>query len=192
MVQVTDQTPHEGYTVQGLTFQMPQPYTTGTHELTEGEASQLNQVLAENLRNNFAAKIRAKLDAYIKANNLPEGIEPAVDVLDKDELDTEFAEYAAKYEFGVRQAGAGGPRAPADPVGKEAYKIAWERIKGALAKKNIKLDSVSKEKRAELIDQTLAKYPAIREEAERRVNAVAEIAIGEIDAPQVSEQQTAA
>ncbi|HUP79526.1 MAG TPA: hypothetical protein VM260_13325, partial [Pirellula sp.] len=96
---------------------------------------------------------------------------------------SEFAEYATKYEFGVRQAGAGGPRVPADPVGKEAYKIAWERIKAALTKKNIKLDSVSKEKRAELVDQTLAKYPAIREEAERRVNAVADIAIGEIETP---------
>lgn len=181
-MQVNEQTPHEGYTVQGLTFQMPQPYVTGPHELTEGEASQLNQVLAENLRNNFAAKIRAKIEAYKTANNIAEDQEVGVDVLDKDELDTEFAEYAAKYEFGVRQAGAGGPRAPADPVGKEAHKIAWDRIKTALTKKNIKLDSVSKEKRGELIEQTLAKYPAIREEAERRVNAVADIAIGEIDA----------
>lgn len=182
MVAVAADTPHEGYTVQGLTFNMPQPYKAGSHELTEGEASQLNQVLAENLRNNFAAKVRAKIEAYKTANKLPEDQDVGSDVLDKDELDTEFAEYATKYEFGVRQAGTG-VRTPTDPVGKEAYKIAWERIKAALTKKNIKLDSVSKEKRAELVDQTLAKYPAIREEAERRVNAVADIAIGEIETP---------
>lgn len=183
MVAVTAETPHEGYTVQGLTFNMPQPYAAGDHQLTEGEASQLNQVLAENLRNNFAAKIRAKIDAYKTANKVPEDQEVGVDVLDKDELDNEFAEYATKYEFGVRQAGTSGPKAPADPVGKEAFKIAWEKIKVALGKKNIKLDSVTKEKRAELIEQTLAKYPDIRAEAERRVNAVADIAIGELDTP---------
>lgn len=181
MVAVTPNTPHEGFTVQGLTFNMPQPYAAGSHELTEGEASQLNQVLAENLRNNFAAKIRAQLEAHRATNKIPEDQEVGVDVLDKDELDAEFAAYATKYEFGVRQ--SGGVRVPADPVGKEAHKIAWGRIKDALGKKNIKIDSVSKEKRAELIEQTLAKYPAIREEAERRVNAVADIAIGEIETP---------
>lgn len=179
-MQITESTPFTEITVQGLTFSVPQPYAAGQIELTEGEASQLNQVLGENLRNNFAAKIRSKVEAYKKANNMAEDQEVGADVLDKEELDREFEEYSREYEFGVRQASAG-PRAPADPVGKEAFRIAWTKIKAALQAKNIKLDSVSKEKKDELIKALLAKNPAIREEAERRVNATAEIALADVD-----------
>lgn len=178
-MQVSESTPYADITVQGLTFSAPQPYAAG-HQLTEGEASQLNQVLAENLRNNFAVKIRAKVAAHKKANNIPDEEDVGADVLDKDELDNEFETYFGEYEFGVRQASAG-PRAPADPVGKEAFRIAWAKIKAALQTKNIKLDSVSKEKKDELIKSLLAKNPAIREEAERRVSATADIALADVD-----------
>lgn len=179
MQRINENTAYEEFTVQGLTFSMPQPFVAGPIELTEGEASALNQTLAENLRNNFAAKIRAKIEDYRKTNNIPEDQEVGVDVLDKDTLDTEFAAYANEYEFGVRSGGSG-PRAPADPVGKEAHRIAWERIKAALQKKNVKLDSVSKEKKAELISGVLEKYPDIREEAQRRVDATASIAADDL------------
>lgn len=180
MVAVNEQTPHGEITIQGLTFSYPRPYTAGTIELTEGEASQLNQVLGENLRNNYAAKIRAHIEEYRKANNLPEDQEIGADVLDKDQLDTEFAELAEKYEFGVRQS-SGVARAPADPVGKEAHRIAWDRVKAALTKKGIKLDSVSKEQKAGFISQVLDKYPEIREEAQRRVNEAASIAVEDLE-----------
>lgn len=176
MVQVNTDTPHGEITIQGGTFSYPRPYAAGTHELTEGEASTLNQTLGENLRNNFAATIRGKFEDYRKANNMAEDAEVGIDVLDKDELDAEFADYAAKYEFGVRQASAG-PRQPADPVGKEAHKIAWERIKAMLTQKGIKLDSVDKEKRAALVKQVIEKYPDVTEEAQRRVQAAASIAV---------------
>lgn len=179
-MQITDSTPFTDITVQGLTFSAPQPYSAGSVELTEGEASQLNQVLAENLRNNFAAKIRAKVEAHKKANNMAEDADVGADVLDKDELDNEFEAYAKEYEFGVRQASSG-PRAPADPVGKEAYRMARAKIKEAVIAKGYKLDSVSKERMDGLIKQLLEKNPAIREEAERRVNATAEIALADVD-----------
>lgn len=179
MPQITDQTPFGEITIQGLTFQVPRPYNPG-HQLTEGEASQLNQVYGENLRNNFAAKIRSKVEAYKKANNLPEDEDTGADVLDKDELEKEFQGFYAEYEFGVRSASAG-PRAPADPIGREAYRMAWAKIKEALGKKNIKLDSVSKEQKESLITNLLQKNPAIREEAERRVNAQADIALADIE-----------
>ncbi len=44
-------------TIQGANFNAPQPYDEG-HVLTVNEASALNQVFAENLRNNFAARIK--------------------------------------------------------------------------------------------------------------------------------------
>lgn len=175
MPAIQEDTPYSELTIAGLTFSVPRPYKMGD-VLTEGEASQLNQVFGENLRNNFAAKIRSKVDEYRKANSIPEDQEVGADVLDKDALDSEFEEYAEKYEFGVRQASSG-PRAPADPVGREAQRIAWERIKVALKKKNFQLDSISKEQRAKLIADALARYPAIREEAERHVNISAEIAL---------------
>lgn len=176
MVQVNTDTPYGEITIQGGTFSYPRPYLAGPHTLTEGEASTLNQTLGENLRNNFAAVIRGKFEDYRKANNMAEDADVGIDVLDKDALDDEFSSYAEKYEFGVRQASAG-PRTPTDPVGKEANKIAWDRIKTMLTAKGIKLDSVDKEKRASLIQQVIEKYPDVREEAQRRVDAAANIAI---------------
>jgi hypothetical protein len=180
MQRINENTAYDEFTVQGLTFSMPQPFVAGPIELTEGEASALNQTLAENLRNNFAAKIRAKLDEYRKANNLAEDADVGVDVLDKEQLDTEFAAYANEYEFGVRT-GGGGPRVPADPIGKEAHRIAWDRVKAALQKKNIGLNTVTKEQKASFISQVLEKYPEIKEEAQRRVEATSQIAAADLD-----------
>jgi len=168
-------------TVQGLEFEAPQPYKAGSRELTEGEASALNQTLAENLRNNFAPKIKAAMAEYRKANGLADDAEVAVTSLDMDKLAEEFEKYATEYEFGVRK-GGGGPRTPSDPVGKEAHRMALAKVKEALTKKSIEIGSVSKEKMAEYIKQVLDKYPAIREEAERRVKAQADFAIEDITA----------
>lgn len=167
-------------TVQGLTFDAPQPYTAGTKELTDGEASALNQTLAENLRNNFAPQVKKALEEYKKANNLPEDAEVGVDQLDHEALIEAFDKYADEYEFGVRRAG-GGTRAPADPVGREAHRIASAKVREALKKKGLKIDSVSKEKMAEFIEGVLAKYPEIKEEAKRRVEATQTIAASDLE-----------
>ena len=45
--------------IQGVTFNVPTPYAEG-HVLATNEASALNQLLHENLRNNFASKVKAK------------------------------------------------------------------------------------------------------------------------------------
>lgn len=166
-------------TIQGLEFEAPQPYKAGPRELTEGEASALNQTLAENLRNNFAPRIKAAQAEYRKANNLAEDAEVAVTSLDQEKLAEDFEKYASEYKFGVRT--AGGPRTPSDPVGKEAHRIALAKVKTALKAKNIAADSVSKEKMAEYVKQVLDKYPAIREEAERRVQAAGSVAVEELD-----------
>jgi len=166
-------------TIQGLEFEAPQPYKPGTIELTEGEASALNQTLAENLRNNFAPRIKAAITEYRKANQMADDAEVPVSNLDKDALDEAFEKYANEYKFGVRT--GGGPRTPTDPVEREAFGIAREKVKEALRKKNIELTSVSKEKMGEYIKQVLEKYPAIREEAVRRVQTAASVAVEELE-----------
>ena len=44
--------------VEGLIFNAPAPYRQG-HILNENEANTLNQTFAENLRNNFAKKVKS-------------------------------------------------------------------------------------------------------------------------------------
>lgn len=165
-------------TISGIEFTVPQPYAPGTIELTAGEASALNQVLGENLRNNFAAVIRKTMDEYRKANQLEADAEVPVTSLDIDQLRSDFAEYAANYEFGVR--GTGTRSAPVDPVLRKANEIAWAKIKDSLKKKNVKITSISEEQKDSYISQVLAKYPAIMEEARRQVDAVATLALDEL------------
>ena len=166
-------------TVQGLTFEAPQPYKAGVRELTEGEASALNQTLAENLRNNFAPHVKKAVEEFRKANGLAEDADIGVDQLDHDSLSEAFDKYADEYEFGIRRVG-GGVRAPANPVEREAVRIATGKVREALKKKGLKLDSVSKEKMAEFVKHVLEKYPDIREEAKRRVDSVATVAVEDL------------
>jgi hypothetical protein len=81
--------------------------------LTEGMVATLQQTRRENLRNNFAKKVKEA-----KANG---GVTP--------EVHQAFADYAAKYEFGVRQPGA--PRVVRDPVEREAMKLIRSAITAA-------------------------------------------------------------
>lgn len=89
----------ESITIQGETFTVNPPYVAG-HVLKENEASSLNQTWAENIRNNFATKVKAGTEAGIG----------------KHVLQQQLDEYASKYEFGVR---TGGGRTT-DPVEQEA------------------------------------------------------------------------
>jgi hypothetical protein len=157
--------------------------------LTEGEAEQLNQDLAANLRNNFAAKIRSKLKAHKKANNLADNADVATTVLDKPALDKEFADYAAKYQFGMVRAPAQPKVAKpaADPVEKMAAKVAWEKISEQLRARGIRVNTVDKTKRNELIAQAIGQYPAIKAEAQRRVEASRLIALDAAPTAQAAE-----
>jgi hypothetical protein len=177
---VVEGVPTTSITVQGLSFDAPQPYKSGPRELTEGEASALNQTLAENLRNNFAPKVKLAMEEYRKANGLAEDAEVGVDQLDHDSLVESFDKYADEYEFGIRRAG-GGVRAPANPVEREAIRIATSKVREALKKKGLKLDSVSKERMAEFVQSVLTKYPDIREEAKRRVEATQAVAVEDLE-----------
>ena len=98
----------EQITIAGHSFNVPVRYEEG-HELTAGEASALNQTYHENLRNNFAKKVK-------DAGETP----------DLAALQAELDAYAEAYAFGVRTGGGGG--VSRDPVMSEAMRIAKKQI----------------------------------------------------------------
>lgn len=108
----------EQITIAGHSFNVPVRYEEG-HELTAGEASALNQTYHENLRNNFAKKVK---DA---------GATP-----DLAALQAELDAYAAEYAFGVRSGGGGAVR---DPVMSEALRMAKKQIAELLRKQGKKV-----------------------------------------------------
>jgi hypothetical protein len=111
---------YDQITIQGQTFRVPIRYATG-HQLTEGEASALNQTFHENLRNNFAKKVA-------------EGVEAGVGT---DVLQQQLDDYANEYQFGVRT-GGGGFRG--DPVMTLAMNSAREIIRSVIKTKGLDAD----------------------------------------------------
>lgn len=97
-----------------FTVLVPQPYSAGPHELSVGEASALNQTIAENLSNNLRKKL-------VEGNPDEDGRQwtdaEAQAIVDK---------YIDEYEIGVRRAGTGAARVT-DPVEREARKIARQK-----------------------------------------------------------------
>jgi len=148
-------------TVAGKTFNMPLIFAEGQEvTLTEGQASQFNQVFHENIRNNFAKKVK---DAEEKGS------------FDLAAFQAQIDAYANEYEFGTRK--SSGPRTPSDPVAKEALKIATDavhnHIKTAMGKKpsDFKAESIKT-----LAQKLLESRPDITEKAkaivaERQIGA---------------------
>lgn len=165
---INPETPMHEITCAGITLSAPAPYAEG-HTLTPNEAAVLNQTLAENLRNNFASKVKAAQKAAIEA-------ETEVDV---GALVTEFGDYVASYEFGVRR--TGGTRAPVDPVEKEALSIAIAKVKAALKAKGLAIKDVPAEQIRELATAAVEKHPQIREQAAKVVAMKAEMAAEALD-----------
>lgn len=115
---MANETQMKNLTIAGVNFEAPFKYAAG-HVLTESEARALNQTRFENLRNNFASKVKASV----------EGADGAIPQAD---LPKAFAEFEAAYDFSMP--GAGGGTARLDPVEKEALAIAREVVRAKLAK----------------------------------------------------------
>jgi hypothetical protein len=113
-------TRYDQITIQGQTFKVPLRYAAG-HALTEGEASALNQTYHENLRNNFANKVRDGVEA---------GLSTAI-------LQQQLDDYAQEYQFGQR-VGGGGFRG--DPVMTLAMNIARDMVRTAIKAKQLDAD----------------------------------------------------
>lgn len=105
-------------TVQGVSVDVKAPYEAG-HTITDAEAKALNQVRAENVRNNTAKAVKELLDA---ANGDVAAVQTKAQEL--------VAAYDAAYEFTL--ASVGGGRKPADPLEKAARDIARDWIVGKI------------------------------------------------------------
>lgn len=166
-MQFNQETPRNEITIQGQQFLVPAPFVEG-YAVTAGEASALNQLLAENVRNNFAGKMKA---AQAKA----EETGGEVEIFSQENLDA----YVAEYEFGVRRAG-GSREASFPPDVREARRIATDMIKTALKAKNLTIKSVDPEKMEEMVS-TLAGRDDVVKEAQRRLKQVEKISIEDLD-----------
>ncbi len=138
----------EQITIAGEIFNAPVRYEEG-HELTAGEASALNQTYHENLRNNFAKKVKDAKESG---------------AFDLAAFQTEFDKYAEEYQFGLRVGGA-----VRDPVLSEAMNIAKNQIRAALRKKGVKLASIDASAITEAAKKLLDRNPQIMELAKQRV-----------------------
>lgn len=149
-------------TVQGVKMEVPQPFAEG-HPLTDAEAQALNQVLAENLRNNFATRIRNAKDEAEKAGK---EYNP-----DTSALQAEMNEYVGEYEFGAKRTG-GTSTAHLDPVEKEMQNMAKQAIKTAIQAKGLRIKDVPKDKMDAFVDQYMQKnYEALHKNASVIVEA---------------------
>lgn len=140
----------EQITIAGHAFNVPARYEEG-HELTAGEASALNQTYHENLRNNFAKKVK---DAGATA--------------DLTALQAELDAYAEAYAFGVRAAGAG-TGATRDPVMSEALRLAKKQIGELIKAKGGKVSQYPADQITAAAKKLLDKDPAILDLARQRV-----------------------
>lgn len=145
--------PRENVTVQGLVFSAAKPYEEG-HALTAIEAGVMNQTRIDNIRNNFAHKVRKSCeDASVdKSHELTDEI--------KKLLQVSFVDFEEGYEFGSRQGGR-----EADPVRREAMDLATKAVKDKLRSMGHKLSDVGAEKIRELAENAIETKPAFMEKA---------------------------
>jgi len=159
-------------TIAGQLFEIADRYSEG-HPLTAGEAAALNQTFRENIRNNFASAVREAREVKDAEGKVVEGETRELTDADIEDLQARVAEYAAAYQFGVRT--SGGVRTPADPVEREALKLAGAAIRAKLKEANKKMDAADI---AALAEQLVEKNPEYKEAARARIEAAK--AIGDV------------
>jgi hypothetical protein len=162
-------------TIQGVDFEIDAPYKEG-YALKSNEASAMNQLLAENVRNNLASIVRnAKLkaagwdDSKIKASKV-EQMTPVADgvTLSDDEitdLQSQIDEYVTSYEFGVR---TGRARSPFE---KAVEDIVTEMLDKALKANGFSPSKMLKEDRSKYDALYTRVLEANKEEVEKAAQA---------------------
>jgi hypothetical protein len=117
--------------IQGVSVEVSTPYAEG-HTVTVAEAKALNQVRAENIRNNMASKVKE--------------IEGDAEELSQEQLDQIaqlVSQYDAEYEFTMASAGGG---RTTDPLEAEAKRIAKQLVSNAARNQGLKLKDIPQEK----------------------------------------------
>lgn len=153
-------------TIQGETFTVNQPYAEG-HALTGPEAKALNQVRAENIRNNLASKVK-------KANN-PE------DETTMEEVVAFAKKYDKEYDFSI--AAGGGGRAALDPVEKEARKVARKVLTDNIKAQGGNVKDYDKDSLTTMVNDLAATNADIIAEAKKRVKAAEGLSEIKLDIP---------
>lgn len=165
---------HKTITIQGLEFTIAAPYAVG-HVITEAEAKALNQVRAENVRNNTATAV-SKLKDEKGVKDAGGKVTLSAEVL--AEITKVVTDYDAAYVFTL--ASVGGGKRTTDPVEAEAKKLAKAAIAAQLAAKGKTLKQVDPEALAAAIAK-VADSEQIQKEARRIVKARAESAKGALE-----------
>ena len=129
---ITSETPRKDRTLANIIISVPAPYSEG-HPLTEGEAAQLNQVLAENVGNN----LRKKLEQGFEIKAPADGIQGEYRPFTKEEAQKLVDDYMSVYEPGVRQS-SGVTRAPVDPLEREIHAMAKGQVVEFLKQQGLK------------------------------------------------------
>lgn len=106
-------------TIQGYQFDVPPAGIMVGEPKTEDEVHVLEQIRIENIRNNFASKIKKMLNGS-----------EALSVEQLAQARDEVSKYASEYKFGQRTRGGSGPRVT-DPVEREVIRLAREDISQA-------------------------------------------------------------
>jgi hypothetical protein len=157
-------------TIAGVAFEVLQPYAAG-HTVTEAEAKALNQVRAENIRNNCASKVKAATEGTAK-----EGEPTAANIAEYVQA------YDAGYEFTLASVG-GGKRAT-DPVEVEALRIARDQFSAWATSKKTTLKAIKEKIGEEAYNGKLAELaerPENVKEAKRRIAERAKTAESVLD-----------
>lgn len=184
-------------TIQGLDFDVGAPYAAG-HVVNENEANALNQTRAENIRNNFASRIKKEVERLKVADSTQLDLDaPTGENGDQPSLNAQFAAYVGDgegaYQFGVRPASS---REPVDPVQKEALVLARQILSDAMKAKGILRKNMTDEQYENAL-QLYAKEASIQKEAKRRVadrqkigaGVLEQLGLGGTPAPQEEAQE---
>lgn len=132
-MQIATDAPRRQRAISDFIVSVPQPYIEG-HTITAGEASALNQTIAENVSNNLRAKLKA-------GHTTGEGENAVTRPFTDEEAQVLVDNYLAEYEMGVRQTGSGTSRV-VDPIEREARRLAKEAAKQLVTSKGKKLKEV--------------------------------------------------
>ena len=165
-IEIPADAPFKSIIIGGLSFNVPLPFNEG-YVLRPKDAAQFNQVYHENLRNNFNKTVAERVAQS----------EESGEAVDTAQLQAEFNEYVAEYDFGERR---GGFRTT-DPVLQEAMDIGRELIRVALKRRGHKIADIGAKKISELAKKAIDANPAIMVEAKNRVAAKQDVALGEVD-----------
>lgn len=146
MVAFTSETARKDITVKNKIYSIPTPFAEG-HVCSQNEANALNQLLAENVRNNISGKLK-------------NGIEVSQE---------EFDAYVSSYDFGVRAVST------KDPVEKIMRELVEARINQQLAAKGLSKKSMETEKYNEAVEKAIEANREVLQARAREIIALRSI-----------------